>query len=172
MSRLEQKVKVQPTISQSSYDWYMINFTKKTGAMGQVLEKVAEFCGKHPSSAMFESPLDCLNHALNIHRAMMQQGRRLLKGIFTADELTACISVMNSTALTHTHPGGTLHANIDDVLDYELPVQIDLDQLRKKIAALGIFERSYLELWSWAFWYSPGFDDRVLETYIKQLLDL
>lgn len=170
MSRLAQKIKAQPTISQSSYDWYMINFTKKTGAMGHTLEIVADFCEKHPASVFFENPLDCLDQALASHRAMMQQGRRLLKGIFSADELTACISVMNATALTHTHPGGTIHANIDDVYPEELPIPVDLPTLRNKLSNLGIFERSYLELWSWAFWYSPGFDDRELQTYIKQLL--
>lgn len=170
MSRLAQKVKVQPVISQSAYDWYMINFVKKTGAMGQTIEIVADFCEKHPTATMFETPLDCLDHALNLHRAMMQQGRRLLKGMFTDDELTAIISVMNATALTHSHPGGTLHANIEDVYPEELPVEIDHPELIKKLNGLGIFERSYLELWAWAFWYSPGFDDRVLETYVKQLL--
>jgi hypothetical protein len=162
-------IKVQPTIQPETLEWYKTKFKKSTGAMGDVLESVARFGDKHPSASFFESPLDCIDHALTTHRAMMQQGRRLLKGVFTDGELTCCISVMNATGLTHTHPGGTLHAGIDDVLDYELPVQIDLNQLRKKIADLGIFERSYLELWAWGFWYSPGFDDREIETYIKQL---
>ena len=167
MSRLSQKVKVQPTIPQSAVDFYMLNFGKPTGAMGIVLSEVADFCDKHPAQTMFETPINCLVHALNTHRAMMNQARRLLKGIFTPDELTAIISVMNSTALTHNTPGETLRGNIEDVYPSELPVEVDLPALRVKLNALGIFERAYLELWAWAFWYSPGFDERKLDDYIK-----
>lgn len=170
MSRPTQKIKVQPTITQGADDFYRLNFEKPTGAMGRVLEAVSEFCDKHPAQSLFENPMDCLDHALNLHRAMMHQGKRLLKGRFTTDELTAMISAMNATALTHGTPGETLRGNIEDVYPEELPAEIDLPSLREKLNALGIFERSYLELWAWAFWYAPGFDDRKLDEYAKQLL--
>ena len=35
--------------------------------------------------------------------------------------------------------------------------------------SLGIFERAYLELWAWGFWYAPGFDKRELDGYIKSI---
>lgn len=146
MSRLNKKVKVQPTIPQSAVDFYMLNFEKPTGAMGIVLSDVADFCDKHPGQSFFETPLDCLDHALKLHRAMMHQGRRLLKGLFTSDELTAIISVMNAKALTHDTPGETLRGNIEDIYPEELTVKVDLPVLREKINALGIFERAYLEL--------------------------
>ena len=63
-----------------------------------------------------------------------------------------------------------LRGNIEDVYPEELPAEIDLPSLREKLNALGIFDRSYLELWAWAFWYAPGFDDRKLDEYAKQLL--
>lgn len=171
MSRLTQKVKVQPTIPQGAVDFYTLNFQKPTGAMGEVLSRVSEFCDKHPGQSFFETPLDCLTHALGMHRALMFQGRRLLKGCFTQGELTACISVMNATALTNSMPGETLMGNIEDVYQSELPVDTPIDMLREKIRYLGIFERAYLELWAWAFWYAPGFDDRKLEEYVKQLVE-
>ena len=167
MSRLDKKVKVQPTITQSAVDFYMINFPKPTGVMGIILSEVADFCDKHPGQSFFETPLGCLDHALKIHRAMMHQARRLLKGIFTLNELAAIISVMNSTALTHGTPGETLRGNIEDIYPEELTVKVDLPVLREKINALGIFERAYLELWAWGFWYAPGFDERKLDDYIK-----
>lgn len=167
MSRLTQKVKVQPTIPQGAVDFYTLNFQKPTGAMGEVLSRVSEFCDKHPGQSFFETPLDCLTHALGMHRALMFQGRRLLKGIFTSDELTAIISVMNATALTHGTPGETLRGNIEDIYTSELPVEVDLPGLREKLNSLGIFERAYLELWAWGFWYAPGFDERKLDDYIK-----
>lgn len=169
MSRLNQKVKVQPTVIQSVEDFFRLNFEKPTGAMGRVLYAVSEFSDRHPGQSFFGTPLDCLDHALNIHRAMWHQGRRLLKGIFSPEELTAIISVMNATALTHGTPGETLRGNIEDIYPEELPAEVDLPALRVKLNALGIFERAYLELWAWAFWYSPGFDERELETHIKQL---
>ena len=170
MSRLTQKVKVQPTVMQSVEDFFRLNFEKPTGAMGRVLYAVSEFSDRHPGQSFFGTPLDCLDHALNIHRAMMHQGRRLLKGLFTSDELTAIISVMNATALTHGTPGETLRGNIEDIYPSELPVEVDLPALREKLNAREIFERAYLELWAWGFWYAPGFDERDLDAYKKQLI--
>ena len=167
MSRLEQKVKVQPTIPQSVEDFFRLNFEKPTGAMGRVLYAVSEFSDRHPGQSFFETPLDCLEHALNLHRAMMHQARRLLKGVLTLNELAAIISVMNATALTHGTPGETLRGNVEDIFPEELMVEVDLPALRQKINALGIFERAYLELWAWGFWYAPGFAERKLDDYIK-----
>ena len=167
MSRLTQKVKVQPTIPQSAVDFYMLNFKKPIGAMGIILSDVADFCDKHPGQSFFETPLDCLDHALKLHRAMMHQARRLLKGVLTLDELAVVISVMNAPALTHGTPGETLRGNIEDIFPEELMVEVDLPALREKLNALGIFERAYLELWAWGFWYAPGFDERKLDDYIK-----
>ena len=90
------------------------------------------------------------------------------------DELTICLSVMNATALTHGAPGETLRGNIEDVYQSELPVSVDLTALREKLNAMGIFERAFLELWAWGFWYAPGFDERDkagLEAYVKQLAE-
>ena len=126
MSRLNQKIKVQPTIPQSEVDFYILNFKKPTGAMGIILSDVADFCDKHPGQSFFETPLDCLDHALKLHRAMMHQARRLLKGVLTLDELAAVINVMNATALTHGTPGETLRGNIEDIYPSELTVEVDL----------------------------------------------
>lgn len=170
MTRLEKNVKVQPTVPQSAVEFFLKSFKKPASAMSATLTDVAEFCDKHPAIAMFEGPLQMLNHALGLHRAMMFQGKRLLKGIFTEKELTACISVMNATLISNKTPGEVLRGNIEDVLLSELPVEVDLDDLRRRLNALGIFERAFLELWAWSFWYAPDFEGRDLKEYIAQLL--
>lgn len=164
------KIKVQPTMTESTASYYRDNFKKPASAMADILESARDYTEANPTTRMFETPLEMLTWTLETNKAMQRQSKRTLKGVFSANELTAIISVMNATILTYGIPGDTLQGNIDDVLPGELPVEIYKDELRIKLSSLGIYERSYLELWAWSFWYAPGFDDRDLESYIQQLL--
>ena len=164
------KIKVQPTITESTATYYRETFKKPASAMADILENVRDYTEANPTTRMFETPLEMLTWTLETNKAMQRQAKRALKGVFSANELTAIISVMNATILTYGIPGDTLRGNIDDVLPGELPVEIYKDELRIKLSSLGIYERSYLELWAWSFWYAPGFDERDLESYIQQIL--
>lgn len=171
----EKKVKVQPVIMEGTEKFYRKTFKKSTGAMGIILEQFRNYAEGNPTVRMFETPLDLLTWTLESNKAFQRTAKRTLKGFFTREELGVMIEIMNSTALTNGTPGDTLLGNIEDVLPEETSFGMDkpaLVVMLRKFNALGIFERAYLELWAWGFWYSPGFDDRNgdLEGYIKTLI--
>lgn len=169
------KEKVQPTIMVDTAKFYRETFKKPTGAMGIILEQFRDYTEGNPAVRMFETPLDLLAWTLETNKAFQRTAKRTLKGHFTREELIVMIEVMNSTALTNGTPGDTLLGNIEDVLPEETSLGMGkpaLDVMVRKFNSLGIFERAYLELWAWGFWYSPGFDDRDgdLDGYIKTLV--
>lgn len=167
------RIKTQPTIPVKVNDYYRDNFSKPYPAMSAVLGGAVDFWENHPGAGLIEDKIEILNHALSMHRAMFSWGRRLVRGKLTADELTVCVSLMNATHPADTLPGETLLGKAEDILPGETPNGMDRDQLDMlvyKLRCLGVFERTYLEIWAWAYWYAYTDSDKDLADYIQHLV--
>ena len=70
-------------------------------------------------------------------------------------------------------PGETLIEKAENLLPCETPNGTDSEWLSgfvHRLKHLGVFERAYLEIWAWAYWYVKADDEKNLSAYINQLL--
>jgi hypothetical protein len=102
--------------------------------------------------------------------ALYARTLHLLKGKFTAGELSLMIDVANGQMLNPAMAGQHILASVTDGCELDSldeKWQVSQLDLFDKIAAIPLFDRACLEIWSCAYWTDC---ERDISAYIAQLV--
>ena len=165
----QQNIEITP----AQQAWYGKNFKSVRAGITTATDAFMRGLEKNPVAAMFPDLEQAHDFMMQSWRHIWRHTLVMLKGRFTAGELSLIIDCHNAHAMTPMMYGsaGLLH-NVSDAIALDGLAEkwmVDEKEIKAKLAELSAIQAHCLEIFATGFWYGKK-RAQGLEDYIKPLL--